>query len=250
MKKQILSMWMLAVIPIVGEGVVSLDSSDAPWMCKVTIAQGATETLCSGSLISDTQVLTAGHCFGKNFSSPSRVKVECDGEFVSYGKAVKLPKDSDWIYNTHSEADVPTPSRDFAVLTLSSNRYTKDIPLMKMLKDPALMMDGPAVRADAQCAIYGFGLNNSGGTGRLMKADLKNMLLSIQAGILVMKNIGLSFLHTSVDHGDSGGALVCKSPVDQELYEIGVNGSFHYVGRQSRKDYVLFAPTWLNLSNP
>ena len=236
---------------IIGSPVNSVLPMDAPSVCQITINQYNVENLCTGTLISPTRIMTAGHCFGRQFVLDYRaVNARCGGIDVGSIKSVKIPdtnNDNLWVNDTQ-----PTHPEDIATIELSRPALTAPSDYAKSESD----YFGTNTRSDigVRCKIMGFGIDNWGVTGNLHEADVTNLAINfvatdrgqLQGGVIYIAPNGAPFLPISADHGDSGGPLFCSR--DNGSFKlVAVMGGFTFARNQRKRAWNFMNPIWLHV---
>ncbi|ESO90979.1 hypothetical protein LOTGIDRAFT_122275, partial [Lottia gigantea] len=203
-------------------GGVDTEKCEYPWMVRLQVGN----SLCGGTIIDETHILTAGHCIGSN--TPSDITVHAgeydynvrDGQDVTHTvKAIDV----------HEEyAEFPSEN-DVAVLTLDEPLVYNDCVQPICLPSAG---DGAAIEAGTQCVVAGWGTTSSGGqTSNILKevtvptysgADCASVFsqttpsnsdLQLCAGRPVIGGADSC-------QGDSGGPLFC--PVNGQYVQYGI----------------------------
>lgn len=182
--------------------------------------------ICSGFLLDNQTVVTAGHCTEKMNST---TQVVCDGQ----PGQVKTFSTPDALDLENIEFDVRLRSQDIAVVQLQA-------PLDLKLEDRQMATTEPVLRKTLslsnKCGFFGFSseLGGSVSKSRLKVGaiELESQYLSFQDGYLQLDGTrGASAL---VQPGDSGGALACYN-----------HGQWVFLGVTSGRDWdyqSFFAP--------
>jgi len=244
--------------PIVGSGAIRANPSDYPATCFLEITSSDSDQVsqCSGTLVAPDRVLTAGHCFGKYFLLyRSEVDIRCGGVYLGRVSKVDLPADGDWINGGYDQGQIPIPSKDRAQVELVYHSRVSPLPTAAALEDffvsqtvgqvsdSESLQLGLPLKDGVTCYVAGYGKNPRGGTGVLYTETLDPRSVHFQGGVIQVTEPGGGALTTSVDHGDSGGSLVCQK-MGQAPTLVGVTVGIHMSsnGRIRMRNY--FAPAW------
>ena len=139
---------------IVGGNLSHANERDYPSVCNITVVKNdGTKGVCSGTLISDRKVFTAGHCFGREFDDRQKVTVTCGGQLLGNAGSVQTPNSRDNSLWTNDQD--PTPFADFATINL----------MFPTRNTPSAVAKGPQGYFDAQgallpgvnCFVMGYG---------------------------------------------------------------------------------------------
>ncbi len=248
MREQILvfaSMFMLSLpahahVELIGENVKSAKEKDYPYLCQFEISGGDMDYICSGTLISPTEILTAAHCFGLE-GKDANPRVYCGGRSMGRVTGIKLPEAKYW-----RNRETTFPEHDVAVVTLK--KPTQQATLNYSHEQAEFFNQDGSLKEGVQCKIAGFGLDDYGHAGSLLIADPKDVYFHFQGNAIYMSPL-TTYLMTSADHGDSGGALMCTDLLGVTKL-VGITQSYsidqtHQDDRERTQN--LFAAPWINL---
>jgi secreted trypsin-like serine protease len=158
---------------------------------------------CTGTLITSTKVLTAGHCV-TDIVTPGNKRTETivitgaggDDHFVRAASAEIHPG-----FKVHS----PHIDNDMAIVTLS---HPVDLPVL-----PVLISSSPPLGAEVK--VYGYGRTETGTPPYISFQSFLKQPLDLRAGIMVLTEVTDQRLRadafagkTTLCHGDSGGPLI------------------------------------------
>jgi len=213
---------------MIGQNIRFANERNNPSVCEIQISNydnRGHDGECSGTLVSATQVYTAGHCFGRNFNlNRHTVSVSCGGRSMGHASAVLSPDSSDDSLWDHegSGMEIPVTRADFAVITLprAVTQTTSPVAI-----GPESYFDATgALLPNVQCKMLGYGGNDINAPeidedgvpniGSLVEASLQSDVLTYDTGQGVMKLTprDSAYLVTSCGGGDSGGPLFCQAP--------------------------------------
>jgi|GEM_PF-2913112 len=248
----------ISMPPIVGHGATRATPSDYPTTCFLEITDSDSDFVsqCSGTLIASNRILTAGHCFGKYFSLyRSQVDIRCGGVYMGRVLKVDLPANGDWVEGGSGQGQIPRTNKDMAQVSLAFDTEISPLPTAASIDDffvsqtvgqvvdSATLDLGLPLKAGVTCYVAGYGKNPRGGHGVLYTETLDPRSVHFQAGVIQITEPGGGALTTSVDHGDSGGSLVCQSEGHASaLVGVTVGISMSTNGRTRLRNY--FAPAW------
>jgi len=168
-----------------GEGC---GNGNGPLAAIVTQDISGTFQLCSGTLVSPNQILTAGHCYDSGVIDAA---VAVAGEIFQVTNAERHPR-----YN----GSQPGAPFDLGVLTLNRESRVTPVPIFVSQK----------VEVGEQFTVFGYGSDEEGETGldegrdEILKAA--NMIASENAETVFLGDFDT--LRTSVCTGDSGGPAI------------------------------------------
>lgn len=164
--------------------------------------------ICTGSILTQDLVLTAGHCLGQGGWAELTVyfRTTANGEGPS-AKVIRQVRIHDTLLTTPMDQD------DLAILKLQSNIPQGFLPI-EFLQDPSLLKDGTKV------TLAGYGKTNPdpdqlNGLGTLRKVE--QTVLQAQYG---QKEILVNIRDRGSCNGDSGGPAFIQN--DGQLLLLGV----------------------------
>ncbi len=229
----------LASTPIIGEHVQTAKERDYSYLCRINTSietdDGEIESVCSGTLISPNRVVTAAHCFAPG--SEANLHVTCGNKYMGSITEVHKPFGRYWNNNTDPR------EKDVAVITLKKPSPLDPIPYAE---DPNAYFnaDGSLING-VSCFIAGFGTDDRGNFGELLVAEPKDVNFTFMNHVIEMRAIE-GYLKTSVDHGDSGGSLICTDLQGKNKL-VGITSAYRYDRKQSNRAANIFTAPWLNL---
>ena len=226
-----------AGLQLIGGHVQASKEQDYSYLCKINNENGNSAwsdggNVCSGTLISPTQVITAAHCFGKENQSTWGVSISCGGKSVGYLKSIQLPPESAWIDEQH-----PVSNQDFAIITLEKPTVQNPLTVARLKED--YFTDG-LLKEGIRCQIAGFGYDDHYRLGGLNIATPEAVLFRLENNQIIMSSRVNAYLKTSVDEGDSGGALICTNQENQRAL-VGVTVAYRYEKKQKNRVQNIFS---------
>ncbi|ESO90984.1 hypothetical protein LOTGIDRAFT_122334, partial [Lottia gigantea] len=199
-------------------GGVNTELCEFPWMVRLQVGSN----LCSGSIIDETHVMTAGHCVSTNTASDMTVnvgeydysKTEAQDQVVGVSKITVHP-------------DYQLDENDIAILTLDKPLTFNDCVQPVCLPEVG---DSSALNK-AQCTVTGWGTTSYGGktspilqevtiptySGALCDAQFPNTTPTDPS---VQICAGKPSGGADSCQGDSGGPLFC--PVNGQYVQYGI----------------------------
>ncbi len=236
---------------IIGTPVFPVWATDAESVCEISQTYPRYQTTCSGTLVSPTEILTAGHCFGRYYrAGHSSISIQCGGLDVGSVQSVELPdpeNDDFWLSDQE-----PTHAQDIATIVLSRPAFTR--PAIRAKSAQNYFALNTRLKDGIDCKIQGFGNDNYGVMGELREASLAKLALnffaqphaSLEGGVIYLGPMGMGYLPLSVDSGDSGGPLFCRLPgAPYEL--IGVIVGYAFEEYSSNRVFNFINPVWLHV---
>lgn len=183
-------------------------------ICRLTFKKTNYEDTyhCTGSLVSPTQVKTAGHCLEK----AKLQKVDCGGfENIPFNKVERF----DFYDHRQVMREEENRWQDHALISLSKS---VGLPPLKILMTKESLEE--TLPTFSQCLVAGYGLNEetSKGTGNLVGTVFSPEKIEIRDGLVVAKGTYLFELLP----GDSGGPLLCYG--NGRWYDLGVASAHNW----------------------
>ncbi|MFN8392589.1 MAG: trypsin-like serine protease [Bdellovibrionota bacterium] len=162
-------------------------------------------SLCSGTIITPTRVLTAGHCFPNLGQDVQSIEVLADG--------ARIPADGFAIHPGYREdSELVAIFNDVAVLSLSQSVRTAPLPLL---------VSRPTAAGDV-IDIFGYGLDESGDVGTLQSGQMELSEVTETHLFSVFGSTG-----SNTCQGDSGGPAIESVSGTPGIVGITSTGSLH-----------------------
>lgn len=163
--------------------------------------------LCSATVISKNQAITAAHCAEGKASA--KVTLYCGGSRVKY-TGVLTPNPQ---YNLAAGLSAANIKQDYGFVKLSNRTLFSAVAMPYAASARWGIFSNPAM---SNCMIAGWGDNNGGTNQRLFYAPITE--LGMEDSVIVFGHKGGN--RNGIDLGDSGGTLMCK--YEQTWYLVGV----------------------------
>lgn len=230
-----LSIHAFASTDVQGPDVQALNPTDFSSVCLLQVVQPATQQayLCTGSVISANAILTAGHCVLNDpaQAATAQLSMMCGSQIIRQypykNLKVTKPAAKDWVQSGGQEA--PTFSKDIAVIRFT-DQTLQSTPISVAFDGSNFFgsaNDGQ-INSSVQCLLVGYGRSGSA-AGKLHSSPVKDVLHFTPAFdqnpmvVLLSQSQG-SLVRDSIDHGDSGGPLLCRQPGGSYAI-VGINES-------------------------
>ncbi|XP_050396700.1 serine proteinase stubble [Patella vulgata] len=208
-------------------GGIDAEECEYPWMVRLQVG----DSLCGGTIIDETHILTAGHCIGTNTASDITVVAgEHDYNVLDTNEVSKEVAAVD-VHPDYVELATGGVENDVAVLTLKEPLNFEDNPCTQPICLPNAG-DGSLIEAGTQCVVAGWGTTSSGG-------QTSNVLQEVTVPTYSGQDCDSVFTETTPTdsslqlcagrpviggadscQGDSGGPLFC--PVDGKYVQYGI----------------------------
>ncbi|XP_055955257.1 trypsin [Patella vulgata] len=204
-------------------GGVNTEPCEYPWMVRLQ----AGDSLCGGTIIDETHIMTAGHCIGSNTAADMKVivgeynfnKQEANNELFDVS-AINL-------HPNYNEVSAGAVENDIAILTLSRPLTYSDCVQPICLAQPG----DSASLDDTQCTTIGWGTTSYQGSASPI---LQEVTMPTFSGALCASNFpNTTPTNTNLQicagrpeggadscQGDSGGPLFC--PVNGQYVQYGI----------------------------
>jgi hypothetical protein len=208
---------------IVGDNAVPVSNALHPEACFIQIEhKDRPGNICTGTLVSSTQIYTAAHCFGRGYDpSLERTTVWCGGYSLGRIAKIDLPSNdlNHWEINPETLQERPILSSDFAVMHLPQAVQLRPMPLAN--GSEKYFDEFGTLRMGVACSFSGYGNTDAFShnfqdqkLGSLIEAkiDLNRILITYsQTGVIITSAKNLGALPTSINTGDSGGSFICQA---------------------------------------
>lgn len=187
------------------------------FMCRLSIANGHGMNYCNAVYIGNNKILSAAHCFpdGDRTLDTSVILANCGGKEITTYKRL-----------TTSWTKSPGTREDFALLETTDDLKMESIAPTKY---PSTYFDLDQLNSTTQCiAVF---LRNDFYKPTLYRFTYKSAVqINIKTNskneddrlAVTMKNGGLYPKSSSLMHGDSGGALICKAKYNSHFELVGI----------------------------
>ncbi len=189
-------------LKIINGAQCSTSGSSVVWY-EVFYSRGNT-TLCSGTVISPTEIITAAHCFPQENSVIERVVAHVNGGSIP-AEAVVL----------HPEYQIDQQSQklfnDVAIISLSSKANVPALPIIV----------SQGVEKGSIIDIFGFGVDQIGDAGALRSGQME--IDDVDAFHLTSIYDGENGSNTC--QGDSGGPAIMTIGNNQQVGLVGVTST-------------------------
>lgn len=173
----------------------------SPVLSLTLVSRNGNASLCSGTLITSSQILTAAHCFVTE--DVLSVYTEVDGERV-FGSRVRVHP------NAVVNAAAGKAENDVAVLTLEKSVNRPTVPLIT----------SEAPEKGDRFAIFGYGKDSSGNVGTLESGEMR--ITEVTRTSIVANYDGEG---SNTCNGDSGGPALTTIPDSAHIGLIGITSS-------------------------
>ncbi|XP_059825263.1 transmembrane protease serine 11C-like [Hypanus sabinus] len=197
-------------------GGTNSESGEWPWQVSLQIGSHA----CGASIISDSWLISAAHCFQNAYGDPSLWKAYMGSVFVGRGLSRSISR-----IKNHPNFSFPVNfNNDFAVLELSSPLIFNDF-----IQPICLPSSSKIFHAGQKCRITGWGkLAYQGSFATILQKAVVNIINDQRCKRIYKKLVSenmicAGILAGGIDacQGDSGGPLVCED-ADKTWFLAGI----------------------------
>jgi hypothetical protein len=225
-----------------GPDVKVLSETENSALCRLTILHNTGMSSCSATLISANQAITATHCFPLDFDTTKQLAtLTCAKKYGSeIAKVFRM-----------NALRAGIPSDDMSVMDLETpipdSVLGKQVKPIRVAQYPHLYFSagasdvssviGATLKPDVDCWVAGYGKSKKEPSGILRGFPIRpdrSVLRVAESQIfpgsfLELRAPAGKTLENSVDAGDSGGSLICRSSPKADYELIAVNSSQTYL---------------------
>lgn len=206
-------------LPVVGPDAVEAvsEDTDLPQSCYLLyqwkVKKDTYSQYCSATIISADTAITAAHCADPSFPGYPHPALFCGRNKTFYKATIDSDSGYDFAGKTPS---VESIEKDYAYITLDQGESFDAAP---MPLASASQWEKFSDYDSNDCRVAGWGNNNSGGHGVLYSAKVSELSYGETSQKIIL--IGWNGKNrNSIDHGDSGGTLMCRD--NGRWYLVGV----------------------------